>query len=43
METKNKADAAAKRRAHAARLLQAENTPTDAAKIVGAPRQMVYR
>ena len=43
MITKNKLEAAAKRRVRAARLLQAGNTPTQVAVKVGAPRQSVYR
>jgi len=43
MKAKNKSDEAAKRRVHAARLLQAGHKPADVAKIVGAPRQTVYR
>jgi transposase len=43
MNTKNKSDEAAKRRVRAARLLQAGHKPAEVAKIVGAPRQTVYR
>ena len=43
MKAKNKSDEAAKRRVRAARLLQAGHKPAEVAKIVGAPRQTVYR
>ena len=43
MKAKNKSDDAAKRRVRAARLLQAGHKPADVAKLVGAPRQTVYR
>ena len=43
MKAKNKSDEAAKRRVRAARLLQAGHKPADVAKLVGAPRQTVYR
>ncbi len=43
MKAKNKFDDAAKRRVRAARLLQAGHKPAEVAKIVGAPRQTVYR
>ncbi len=43
MKTKNKVEAAAKRRVRAARLLQAGNAPAQVAAMVGAPRQTVYR
>lgn len=43
MKAKNKPDEAAKRRVRAARLLQAGNKPAEVAKMVGAPRQTVYR
>lgn len=43
MKAKSKVDEAAKRRVRAARLLQAGNKPAEVAKIVGAPRQTVYR
>ena len=43
MKTKNKVEAAVKRRVRAARLLQAGKTPPEVAKVVGAPRQTVYR
>ena len=43
MKTKNKIEAGAKRRVRAARLLQAGKTPPEVAKLVGAPRQTVYR
>jgi transposase len=43
MVTKNKLEAAAKRRVRAARLLQVGNTPAQVAVKVGAPRQTVYR
>lgn len=43
MKTKNKIEAGAKRRVRAARLLQAGRTPREVAKLVGAPRQTVYR
>ena len=43
MKAKKKSDEAAKRRVRAARLLQAGNKPAEVAKMVGAPRQTVYR
>lgn len=43
MGTKNKLDAAVKRRVRAARLLQAGEKPAQVAAMVGAPRQTVYR
>ena len=43
MKTKNKIEAGAKRRVRAGRLLQAGKTPPEVAKLVGAPRQTVYR
>ena len=43
MKSKNKSDEAAKRRVRAARLLQAGHKPAEVAKLVGAPRQTVYR
>jgi len=43
MKAKSKSDEAAKRRVRAARLLQAGHKPAEVAKIVGAPRQTVYR
>jgi transposase len=43
MKAKSKVDEAAKRRVRAARLLLAGNKPAEVAKIVGAPRQTVYR
>ena len=43
MKAKNKSDEAAKRRVRAARLLQAGHKPAEVAKLVGAPRQTVYR
>lgn len=43
MKTKNRLEAAAKRRVRAARLLQAGNAPAQVAATVGAPRQTVYR
>ena len=43
MKTKDKWEAAAKRRVRAARLLQAGHAPAEVAKMVGAPRQTVYR
>jgi transposase len=43
MKAKSKVDELAKRRVRAARLLQAGNKPAEVAKIVGAPRQTVYR
>jgi transposase len=43
MVTKNKVEAAAKRRVRAARLLQAGDTPAQVAAKIGAPRQTVYR
>jgi transposase len=43
MRTKNKVGAAVKRRVRAARLLQAGKAPPEVAKLVGAPRQTVYR
>ena len=43
MKTKNKVEAAVKRRVRAARLLQAGKSPPQVAKLVGAPRQTVYR
>jgi len=43
MVTKNKVEAAAKRRVRAARLLQAGDTPAQVAAKIGAPRQSVYR
>jgi transposase len=43
MKAKNKSDEAAKRRVRAARLLQGGHKPAEVAKMVGAPRQTVYR
>lgn len=43
MKAKNKSDEAAKRRVWAARLLQEGHKPSVVAKMVGAPRQTVYR
>jgi transposase len=43
MKTKNKVEAAAKRRVRAARLLQSGKKPAEVAALVGAPRQTVYR
>ena len=43
MKARSKLDEAAKRRVRAARLLQAGHKPAKVAKIVGAPRQTVYR
>lgn len=43
MKTKNKLEAAAKRRVRAARLLQSGKKPAEVAALVGAPRQTVYR
>lgn len=43
MKARSKLDEAAKRRVRAARLLQAGHKPAEVAKIVGAPRQTVYR
>jgi transposase len=43
MKSKSKVDDSAKRRVRAARLLQAGNKPAEVAKMVGAPRQTVYR
>lgn len=43
MGTKNKVDAAVKRRIRAARLLQAGHAPAQVAAMVRAPRQTVYR
>lgn len=43
MKAKNKSDEAAKRRVRAARLLQEGHKPSVVAKMVGAPRQTVYR
>ena len=43
MKAKNKSDEAAKRRVRAGRLLQAGHKPAEVAKLVGAPRQTVYR
>lgn len=43
MGGKGKLDAAAKRRVRAGRLLLAGNTPPEVARVVGAPRQTVYR
>ena len=43
MKAKNKSDEAAKRRVRAARLLQAGHKPAEVARMVGAPRQTVYR
>lgn len=43
MKTKNKIEAAAKRRVRAARLLQAGRKPAEVAAMIGAPRQTVYR
>jgi transposase len=39
----NNVDEGAKRRVHAARLLQAGKKPAEVAQLVGAPRQTVYR
>jgi len=43
MEAKNKYDEAVKRRVRAGRLLLAGKSPPEVARIVGAPRQTVYR
>lgn len=43
METKSKVEAAVRRRVRAGRLFQAGKTPPEVAKLVGAPRQTVYR
>jgi len=43
MRTNNKLEPDAKRRVHAARLLQAGHKPAEVAAKVGAPRQTVYR
>jgi transposase len=43
MTAKNQSEEAAKRRVRAARLLQAGHKPAEVAKMVGAPRQTVYR
>jgi transposase len=43
MKAKTNSDEAAKRRVRAARLLQAGHKPADVAKMVGKPRQTVYR
>lgn len=43
MKTKNKVEAAVKRRVRAARLLQAGHPPAEVGAMVGAPRQTVYR
>ncbi len=43
MKTKSKLEAGAKRRVHAARLLQAGHAPAQVAAMVRAPRQTVYR
>jgi transposase len=43
MKTKNKIEAAAKRRVRAARLLEAGHKPSEVAAMTGAPRQTVYR
>ena len=43
MKAMVKMDEAAKRRVRAARLLQAGHKPSEVAKLVGAPRQTVYR
>lgn len=43
MKAKIKTDEAAKRRVRAARLLQEGRKPPEVAKIIGAPRQTVYR
>ena len=43
MKAKIKSDEAVKRRVRAARLLQAGSKPAEVAKLVGAPRQTVYR
>lgn len=43
MKLKMKTDEAAKRRVRAARLLQKGHKPSEVAKMVGAPRQTVYR
>ena len=43
MKTRNKLEAGAKRRVRAARLLQSGKKPAEVAKLVGAPRQTVYR
>lgn len=43
MKAKSKSDEAAKRRVRAGRLLQEGRKPSEVAKLVGAPRQTVYR
>jgi transposase len=43
MPGKSKLDAATKRRVRAGRLLLAGKTPPEVARVVGAPRQTVYR
>lgn len=43
MKAKIKSEQAAKRRVRAARLLQAGHKPAEVAKLVGAPRQTIYR
>ena len=43
MKTKNKVEVAVKRRVRAGQLLQAGKPPPEVAKLVGAPRQTVYR
>ena len=43
MGTRTKSEDAVKRRVRAARLLQAGKAPPEVAKLVGAPRQTVYR
>ena len=43
MKAMVKMDEAARRRVRAARLLQAGHKPSEVAKLVGAPRQTVYR